>query len=305
LGVKERHFFLVDGFPYRAIADLVIQQPNGRIRLDSLNARLLALISRRANEWEPGVTAEARARTQATERRALDDSFASFESYGHEAPSILAHAWINTPDSTYAPTPRAHQLDDGVVRVIAFGSLDAPFTAALDRIQRSVPANVQMLLVAETTGHPDGEQSGFELLSPADEVAWRRTYAEEHRHLRYPIALWAGAKQPQEPAVGPIARLSPGEGVSDTLVVGDGHFGIHATVPTTVVMGYQRYLPTPSPVPSSYRLLMRQCDVMIVGGQGRVLGYQYLRTRADEAALLRRLVRLAGTSSDTGQDPAA
>jgi len=204
---------------------------------------------------------------------------------------VTAHAWLNTADSSYGVTPRVHAFNDGIVRVLALGHADdSALLFALDRVQRHAPHGVQVVFVTQTLGHV-----GSDLLSPADEVAWMRTLYIERRHATFAIAVWAGAKVAQESRSSSPAfqiRTVSGTLAQGTLVVGDGHHGVRDVQPESVVVQYQRYLPSPSPMPAAYRLILRNSDLVFLDGQGRIRGYQRLRTRTDESGAIQRLTAL-------------
>jgi len=251
----EQRFGLVRmEFPYTAVAMGLLQNSQGRTTLDTLTERLLRVSARRDSEWTPGVSATQRAAARAQEEGKIRESFAAAALIGHPAPPIRVHAWINTPDSLYTPVPRAHGLDDGMIRVIAFGGRTDVTTVLLDRIQRAFPSGMQVVLVTETEGH-----IGPDVLAPDAEVDQLRRYYEETRHFRLPIAIWAGAKVSQEPP---------------------------RSVP------YQRYLPIPSPAAAAYQLLTRHGECVIVDGHGMIRGYQVVRTRTQEAALVRLIASM-------------
>jgi len=297
---RERYVLIATVFPYRAVATALLHQPNGRARLDSLRTRLLAVARRRGAEWDARIPVANRPAAEASEQQDIRDSFAAFELVGHQAPPILAHAWLNTSDSTYLPTPRAHPLDDGIIRVIAFGDRLEPRIASLDRVQRSFPRGVQVIFVTATEGH-----AGPDLVSPVEEVAWLDRYYRERRRATFAVAVWAGAKVPQEPVARPTIQIVSAAGVpvQGTLVADDGHGGLQTIQSTSVTLYYQRYLPEPSPMPAVYRLMTRRNELIIIDGQGMIHGYHALDTRAQETSLIQRLTTLRAKSSNGAPPP--
>jgi len=268
-------------FPYRAVARGLMRQSDGRARVDSLNARLLKLTTRRSDEWPADRLVAERPRIQAREQQDVRDNFASFDLIGHPAPPIAAHAWLNTPDSAYAPTPRVHSFNDGIIRVISIDRRTADNLPALDRIQRHFSTGVQVLLVTQTEGH-----GGPDLMSPREEVAWIKRFLDEDRHVAIPVALWAGAKAGQEMPLAPTVvttASTPGSarGRRDSTSIG--------VVTDTVKVAYQRYLPVRSPVPATYRLATLRGECVIVDGQGRIAAYHTIESRRDEAEVIQLL----------------
>jgi hypothetical protein len=140
------------------------------------------------------------------------------------------------------------------------------------------------------------------LLSPAEEVAWLDRFYRERQHATFAVAVWAGAKAPQEPVAEASIKIlnTSGAPVQGTLVVGDGHNGMRAMQPAMVTLHYQRYLPAPSPVPDTYRVTTRRNELVLVDGHGMIRDYQALGTRAQEAKLIQRLTTLRAESSSSG-----
>lgn len=289
LSQRERHDLVTGDFPYAAVASAFHHRANGQAEIDSLDARLVRYAQYRAREWTPGTSPADRQTTQARERSDVREGFAALALIGHPAPPIVAHAWLHTADSAYVPTPRAHPLNDGLVRVIAFRDRTDPLLSALDRVQRHFPAGVQIVLVTETEGHV-----GPDLSSPADEVAWLNRFYAEKRHLIFPVAVWAGEKVAQETSSQPSIRIvsSLGTPVQGTVLVRDSHGGMREIQSEGIAIHYQRYLPARSPNPTAYRVAAARGDLIILDGHGLIQAYQPLQTRADEAQLVRLLTTL-------------
>jgi len=222
-----------------------------------------------------------------SEQEQVRTMFRTFAMIGQPAPPVVAHAWLNTPDSLYVATPHMHPFNDGIVRLIAFGSRNDGRLAMLEQIQRQFPTGVQVLFVTETEGHV-----GPDLSSPADEVTWLTAFYTRTKRLTFPIALWAGDKVSQE---GPLSADSTTWGPA---VIRDGHDGTrtHPQEPQEppVTVAYQRQLPAPSPVPAAYRFAVDRNYCVIVDGQGVIRAMQIfgapLLTRGAE--LLRILTAL-------------
>jgi len=162
----------VMSYPYAVVASALISRKNGRALIDSVEQRLLRLAD--------GGTAGT-----------IQDLFSWFAMLGQPAPPVSAHVWFNTPDSVYAPAPRVHPFNDGIVRVLVLGDQQSNGVLTLDRLQRTLPRRVQVIFVTNIRG-----SIGQTLAKPEDEVAWLRNYYRVTRHLVVPIALWAGAKTP-------------------------------------------------------------------------------------------------------------
>jgi len=177
LGVQERGDALYD-FPYRMVATALMGSRYRKTAVDSLNAQLLAPLASSKN-----VT------NAADVEQALRSRFAWIAMLGRPAPSVQAHAWINTPDSVYQDTPRTHTFADGVVYLLAFNDNDTGMLPMLERLHRALPPNVHVLLVTHTDGF-----IGPDIATPAAEVAWLANYYRTKRHFTVPIAVWAGPR---------------------------------------------------------------------------------------------------------------
>jgi hypothetical protein len=191
LGLGERLNALEMQYPYLEVATALTSQANGRARLDSLNARLLALVAPNVRDVAMGQDPVRLAQDIAVWEGRVRDRFASFDLLGNRAPPITAHAWLNTPDSAYAEAPRVHSFADGIVRVLGFGNIESNFFPAFDRIQRRFPERVQCIVVTQTEGHV-----GPDIATPSGEVAWLSSYYLGKRQLATAIAVWAGPKLP-------------------------------------------------------------------------------------------------------------
>jgi len=113
--------------------------------------------------------------------------------FDHPAPPIVAHAWLNTPDSLYDSIPRKRTFDDGRVHVLMFlrGLEDQTRPGVLSRIQQEFGKDVDVLLVLNTEGY-----AGPDIVEPRVEVEWLKRYLIGRRHLTIPMAIWAGSKVP-------------------------------------------------------------------------------------------------------------
>jgi len=188
LDYDERQGAAGQRFPYREVAMAMIAQPNGRTLLDSLNAALLAIgLDKPTDVSSP--PPQGRVGAADVWRQRERDRFASLALLGQPAPLVQAHAWLNTPDSSYAESPRGHRFDDGVVRILAFDDNDSWAFPVLQRITNEFPSGVQALLVTQTEGHV-----GPDIMTPREEVAWLSHYYHAKRRLTVPVALWAGEK---------------------------------------------------------------------------------------------------------------
>jgi len=204
-GLNERFDLLSRVYPYREVATILAAQPNGRARLDSLNARMLVLAAPRDAEFPAAMPAQRREELRQQSRGAVQERIASFALIGKAAPPIAAHAWLNTPDSEYSPTPRTQRWNDGILRVLVFGGREQNNIVILQRIQQHFPTGVQPLFITSTQG-----SAGPDIKTPADEVEWLRHFYRDIRHVTVPIALWAGAKVP-----GPLNTSRPAQSTVD------------------------------------------------------------------------------------------
>ena len=189
MALMERRQTLSDAFPFRdvAIATAASGKPGA---VDSLQARLLALGIAGPTDVDPN---EPQQRAQALEnwRRRMRDHFASFALLGKPAAPVMAHAWLNMPDSAYSATPRSHRFDDGMVRVFIFGDDQVLNLPALERVRVRFPERVQVVMATATRGH-----IGPDIATPQAEVAYMASYFIGKRGLGFPIAVWAGEKVP-------------------------------------------------------------------------------------------------------------
>jgi len=204
LELSERRGAVGDAFPYLEVATALVASPKGRAGVDSLDARLVAFLTPTSSD----VTAPRDSARRAMQIRAwsqqLADRAAQFALLGRPAPEIIAHAWLNTSDSSYADTPRTHALNDGRVRVVAFVNRETLMLPMLERVQTHFHDRVECVLVTETEGH-----IGPDIATQAKEVAWLDAYYRQKRHLTMPIAIWAGARVAglygtSEPASSPV-----------------------------------------------------------------------------------------------------
>jgi len=265
-------------FPYTALATATLALPNGHVRLNVLAERLRQLVTRRANEWPANVSTADKNAMHARDERAVRDAFAPFALIGQPAPLIRAHAWLNTTDSSYAAVPRDHSFADGIVRLVTFSPWTESRLAAFDRIQRRVPSGVQVVVVTETVGY-----AGPDLVGPAAEVAWLTTFYRSMRHFAFVVAIWAGDKVPQEPALPPVPGVAAPGNPRDSLP------------PVTVT--FQRMLPAPSPANAAYQDALHLNDCVLIDGHGIIRGYANLSHRDDEAAIVARLSALREPST--------
>lgn len=275
-------------FPYEAVATVLARGPGGQARVDTLNAQLLRIARRADTEWSDDIGVADRTAMRAGEEQDTRKAFRAFAMLGQPAPAVVAHAWLNTADSSYGATPRAHSLADGIIRVLVFGRKEDERLAMLDLIQRQFRDSVQVVFVTETEGH-----AGPDLVTPAEEVAWLHGLYVDAQRVSFPIAIWAGAKVTHEP---PVTTSPPSAG---TIVVSDGRGGVRTVSPGVPPMvRYQRFLPSPSPVPDAYRAVLdRGYSCVIVDGHGIIRGYERGRTAAQLRRLLTTLHSLRGVES--------
>jgi len=226
LSHNDRLSLVLQWFPYLDVAQILARKPKGLVLIDSLNARLMAIAMPHDDEWPAnipiGMRPHARDEIVQMVHRDLIDAFVSI---GKPAPPVVAHAWLNTPDSAYGQTPRTHPFDDGVIRVLVFGGRDSGKLPMLARVQQHFsttgPNAVQVLFATETTGSVDADT-----LSPMDEVRWLTSQYVTAQHVTIPIAIWAGDKVANE---------------------------------------YQWHQPAPSPTPAKYPRLRGETCIVIDG----------------------------------------
>jgi len=200
MGVGERFFEITQEFPYRDISSALADAPTsvGGGWRDSLDARLTALVLGEDAEWPPTLSAAEREGRRRGIIMGMQWVLGIYHAVGHPAPPIIAHAYLNTPDSAYTQTPREQRFNDGAVHVIAMGRRLEPRLAALQRVHDMFPT-VHVAFLTETVGHSD-----VDILSPEAEVAWLASYYGGVRRFTVPIAVWAGPK-----VAGPERSLVP------------------------------------------------------------------------------------------------
>jgi len=252
---------LAQAFPAQAVAAAWSDDPNVVDRVADVERQLVQLASRHDREWTTDIPVTERRMTQLHEAAQLRDLFAPIQRIGTSAPPVQAHAWLNTPDSNYTTTPRTHSLNDGILRVLAFGRPDDPALPILEWIHRHAPHETHVVFVTATQGY-----AGPDLLDPANDVAQLRTVYAERWRLSFPIAIWAGEKQL---AHVPVA-VSPPSANARRMVV------------------------TPSPVQQAYDFALHGTNCVLVDGHGIIRGYAKVRSWADGTALLARLATLQG-----------
>jgi len=187
----ERVGVVSGAYPYREVATILVDLPNGRKRLDSLNTRLITLATPREDDFTPDLSQERRQQMREGGPRRVKDHIAAFDMIGRPAPTIRAHAWLNTPDSLYAAAPRSKSWNDGVVRMLLFGGKGNSNFPMMRRVQAQFPKGVQLIFVTNTDGN-----IGPDIATPPAEVAWLKDFYGNKWNFRLPIALWAGQKMP-------------------------------------------------------------------------------------------------------------
>jgi len=133
----------------------------------------------------------------AASRRNLEDAIGVVQTLGRPAPTLIATQWFNQPTppqpSDAAPSARIKPLDDGMVRIIAFGYFGCFGCEMLmkqwERFQHRLPAGVQLLFYERSSGFWGGN-----LVEPQEEAEHLRHYYVERKHYTYPIVVWAGEK---------------------------------------------------------------------------------------------------------------
>jgi hypothetical protein len=193
-GVERAGFFRAD-FPYEMVATVMLGQPHARAALDSLTGRVLRIVALTPSELL-ALAPDERARVSEGVRNEVLARIARAAPLGRRAPPILAHAWINTPDSLYQPVPRAHPFDDGVIRVLYFPRdwwRDGAYWAfpVLTRLHDAIAPWGQVVIVTHANGNV-----GTDLAEAPDEVAWLRGLYGGMAHVTPVVAQWAAPKEP-------------------------------------------------------------------------------------------------------------
>jgi hypothetical protein len=255
-GMNERLDTFLRGVQYRATAMALVDLPNGEARLAALNTRLRSLVIPRENDLDPHISPRMRVAIRDDIDRDLRARFAVIEQLRHPAPAILAHAWLHTADSVYQPTPRSHNLADGVVRVVSVEGYNADVVPILQRIHTQfatrAPGRVQSLLVTTAQGH-----AGPDVVGPETEVSWLARFFADKRQATFPVAVWAGTSTPAE-------------------------FGMRTLAPSTIS--------------DDYGLNYLDGAAIVIDGHGLIRAYLRAQTRADEARIVARITALLAES---------
>jgi hypothetical protein len=274
-GLRERGSKLQDGFPWEEVATAALSLPHGRARFDSLISRAQAgaVISPSELAMLPP---DGRLQAQRENDQMIAGRVRAADSLGHQAPSIPAHVWFNTPDSVYSPVARTRSLNDGTIWVVVPGGAHCHdqcgyLLSVLDRVQHRFPSGVSVLVVERTIGHVLTH-----IVGPTEEVAWLDSLWLRQMHVTVPIAVWAGAPEP---------------GIFSGRVPGPSPLNNY-----------------PWPPPSSERPRhLEEGDsparVVVVDKRGVVRGYLNLQTHRDEAALARAIEYLRDESAGAPSSP--
>jgi hypothetical protein len=190
------------------LARLLAGQPGGLARIDALLATLQHVLV-----VPPAVLSQDTAliRLQAIVQEEFDGHARLIRYFGRPAAPLVATHWFNqaTPSVTSDTAPRARvlPLDDGTIRIIAFGDFGCPACRAtmrqLQHDQTVVPRGVQFLFYESTQGSWDGR-----FCAPDDEAEHIRQYWLGRKRYTFPIAVWAGPKDSTSGG-GILPRLSP------------------------------------------------------------------------------------------------
>jgi hypothetical protein len=214
-----------DANTYLSLVDMLRQTPQGKLRVDSLNQRLLA--------------AAVPANTLIAQDSAFYWTGQSFTMIlqrtmrlgallGTAAPAVRGTTWLNVPDTN----EHAMVLNDGTVRIIGIGSQRTTLYAlpAFQRILASPGVsgrNAQALYHVSTQGY-----WGSRSVTPAEETAQLVTYFTKIRPTSVPVAIWAGEKESLydgrvHPAESPTVTAFRAFG-AQTYVIVDQHGNVRA-----------------------------------------------------------------------------
>jgi len=216
------------GYPYTEVALALSGRSDARARLAAMNQRLMAYMHQTAVD-EPDPAARARAENWMVTQMRME--LRRYALLGEKAPPLVAHAWLNTPDSTYRAIPHTKRLADDTIRVLDFGTLWCHgcqmALPALGRLQRRFAGRVQVIFVTNNEGH-----AGVDLADADAEVTWLKSYYVGKAHVPVPIALWVGAKQAADydgvlPVKSPVYDAYAITGFPTVAVV-DGHGVVRA-----------------------------------------------------------------------------
>jgi len=172
---------------YLAVANILGNRPNGRAKLDSIEAFLTPLTQPQAgiDATSPFVMMMARVYGSS-----LESQIAMGKLIGATAPPVQATTWINRPTAAGDV-----QFNDGKIRVVLFGDFSSSSTIdalyGLRRVQSRFPSGVETLYITTLRGY-----LGTEFLAPAAEAARLKTLYTDSLKVTLPIALWVGDKIP-------------------------------------------------------------------------------------------------------------
>jgi len=194
---KEWMTNILEGYRYREIAAMLLAQPHGRERLDSLQRRLLTVIAVGPDDSIPAGDPE-HWRTAPSE--GLRRQFAIFDRIGQPFPPIKAAAWINTPDSLYNEQTRAKTWNDGIIHIIVWADMSVNEVPLANWLAARLPPGYQVVLVTWAEG-----RWAADAVSPSEDVALLRQWYRDRRRVRVPVGVKTGKRVPGMFGMHPIS----------------------------------------------------------------------------------------------------
>jgi hypothetical protein len=174
-----------DGELYAATVDALAGQPNGRRRIDQLNAILEKSV---VPTTTVAAMDEAYPELAKTYNAALTRMIEGNALVGTSASAIVSNYWVNRPTSDSATVP----VNTGQVSVIEFGSFTCGICLValkgLDRLHQQFP-RLQAIFVTWTVG-----SWGNRLVEPEQEAAHLKEAFVHRLRATVPIALWKSKK---------------------------------------------------------------------------------------------------------------
>jgi len=182
--------------------------PNGYTRIDSL----LIVLKREAAPTPAEVARDTLLRVLQQEMQPqAEHLFAQVAWYGKPMPPFIATHWLNHDRpplvSDAALGARTLALDDGIIRIVAFGWFSCGgCQAGLRNAQKAsplLPKGVEVIFNERSEGTFNGD-----FVEPEEEAQDLKKWYIDRRHFTFPIAIWAPVKD-STPGGGALPRESP------------------------------------------------------------------------------------------------
>jgi len=190
---RERWVYTNGGFiaQYAKLVDALSGQPDGRTKIQALNATLIAaakpsgaLVSLDSAYYWSGVECTKQAQRLLTTGMRI----------GTRGDDIVGNYWVNMPNRTVNSGPLTVPVADGKIHIVDIGTYTCPgcrtAMVALQRIQDRFPS-IQVVTVTWTIGYWANR-----LVEPEVEAERLKAHYTERLKIHYPISIWMGEKKP-------------------------------------------------------------------------------------------------------------